>query len=64
MVESLAADGVTLMMVTHEMNFARKVNDHIVFMHPGKVHEAGTPDQVFGQLRTPALRQFLSAVHG
>ncbi|WP_454765550.1 amino acid ABC transporter ATP-binding protein [Cupriavidus campinensis] len=63
-VESLAADGMTLIMVTHEMNFARKVSDRIVFMHQGRVHEAGTPEQVFGSPRTPELQQFLSAMHG
>ncbi|WER50574.1 amino acid ABC transporter ATP-binding protein [Cupriavidus sp. WKF15] len=63
-VESLAADGMTLIMVTHEMNFARKVSDRIVFMHQGKVHETGTPEQIFSQPRTPELQQFLSAMHG
>ncbi|QUN31750.1 amino acid ABC transporter ATP-binding protein (plasmid) [Cupriavidus sp. KK10] len=63
-VESLAAGGMTLIMVTHEMNFARKVSDRIVFMHQGKVHETGAPEQIFSQPRTPELQQFLSAMHG
>jgi len=62
-VESLAADGMTLLMVTHEMNFARKVADVVVFMHAGQVHEVGAPEQIFGAPTTPELRQFLSALH-
>ena len=42
-VESLAEEGMTLLMVTHEMNFARKVADRVIFMHQGRVHESGTP---------------------
>ncbi|WP_454733495.1 MULTISPECIES: amino acid ABC transporter ATP-binding protein [Cupriavidus] len=63
-VEALAADGMTLVMVTHEMQFARKVSDRVVFMHDGKVHEMGPPQAIFGEPRTPELRQFLSASHG
>jgi polar amino acid transport system ATP-binding protein len=63
-VESLAADGMTLLMVTHEMNFARKVADVVVFMHAGQVHEVGSPERLFGAPATPELRQFLSALHG
>jgi len=62
-VESLAVDGMTLMMVTHEMNFARKVSDRVVFMHAGRIHEVGAPQQLFGAPRTPELQQFLAALH-
>ena len=41
--ESLADEGMTLLMVTHEMNFARKVSDRVVFMHAGRIHEMGPP---------------------
>ena len=61
-VEGLAADGMTLVMVTHEMQFARKVSDRVVFMHQGKVHEVGSPQEIFGQPKTPELRQFLSGI--
>ena len=61
-VESLAADGMTLLMVTHEMNFARKVANRVVFMHQGLVHEMGTPDALFSNPQTPELKQFLSAL--
>lgn len=61
-VEDLAAQGMTLVMVTHEMNFARKVSNRVVFMHQGKVHEVGPPEALFGAPRTPELRQFLAAL--
>ena len=62
-VESLADEGMTLLMVTHEMNFARKVADRVIFMHQGCVHESGTPEAIFGTPQTPELVQFLSALH-
>jgi polar amino acid transport system ATP-binding protein len=61
-VEGLADDGMTLLMVTHEMNFARKVSDRVIFMHQGKVHEMGPPEELFGAPKTPELRQFLSSL--
>jgi polar amino acid transport system ATP-binding protein len=62
-VESLAEEGMTLMMVTHEMNFARKVSDRVVFMHAGRIHEMGPPAELFGAPKTPELQQFLAALH-
>lgn len=62
-VESLAEDGMTLLMVTHEMNFARKVSDRVIFMHQGRVHEMGPPADVFGNPQTPELKQFLSSLN-
>jgi polar amino acid transport system ATP-binding protein len=61
-VESLANEGMTLLMVTHEMSFARKVCDRVVFMHQGRVHEIGPPDDVFAQPKTPELQQFLGLI--
>ncbi|HEY9063487.1 MAG TPA: amino acid ABC transporter ATP-binding protein [Burkholderiaceae bacterium] len=61
-VESLADEGMTLLMVTHEMSFARKVSDRVVFMHAGRIHEIGPPAQLFGAPQTAELRQFLSAL--
>ncbi|WP_334167826.1 amino acid ABC transporter ATP-binding protein [Achromobacter mucicolens] len=58
-VRELAADGMTLLMVTHEMRFAREVCDRVVFMHQGRVHEIGPPEQLFTTPATPELRQFL-----
>ncbi|MES3001435.1 MAG: amino acid ABC transporter ATP-binding protein, partial [Pseudomonadota bacterium] len=62
-VESLADEGMTLLMVTHEMNFARKVSDRVIFMHQGRVHEMGLPADLFGNPQTPELKQFLSSLH-
>ncbi|MEA9391897.1 amino acid ABC transporter ATP-binding protein [Acerihabitans sp. TG2] len=59
-IESLAAEGMTIIMVTHEMNFARKVSDRIVFMHQGRVHEMGTPEAIFTHPQTEELKQFLA----
>jgi polar amino acid transport system ATP-binding protein len=62
-VEGLAEEGMTLLMVTHEMNFARKVSDRVIFMHQGLVHEMGPPQELFANPQTPELRQFLSSLH-
>jgi polar amino acid transport system ATP-binding protein len=62
-VESLAEDGMTLLMVTHEMSFARKVSDRLIFMHQGRVHEMGPPSALFTAPQTPELKQFLSSLH-
>jgi len=61
-VESLAMDGMTLLMVTHEMNFARKVANRVIFMHQGLVHEVGAPAELFANPRTPELKLFLGAL--
>ena len=58
-VRALAADGMTLVMVTHEMKFARDVCNRVVFMHQGRVHEIGPPDKIFAEPATPELQQFL-----
>ncbi|WEM44546.1 amino acid ABC transporter ATP-binding protein (plasmid) [Photobacterium sp. DA100] len=60
--EDLAKDGMTLVLVTHEMNFARDVGDRVVFMHQGKVWETGESEAVFANPQTPELQQFLSSV--
>ena len=62
-VETLADEGMTLLMVTHEMNFARRVSDRVVFMHAGRIHEMGAPEQLFGAPQTPELKQFLAALN-
>ncbi len=62
-VESLADEGMTLLMVTHEMAFARKVSHRVVFMHAGRIHEMGPPARLFAEPQTAELKQFLSALH-
>jgi polar amino acid transport system ATP-binding protein len=61
-VEQLAREGMTLILVTHEMRFARDVGTHLVFMHHGKVHEQGPPKQVFAGPKTPELQQFVGSI--
>lgn len=60
--EQLKAEGMTLILVTHEMNFARDVGDRVVFMNQGKVWETGPSETVFSAPQTPELQSFLSAV--
>ena len=62
MVQRLANDGMTLIMVTHEMRFAREVGDTLVFMHQGKVHEMGPPRELFANPKTPELTSFVKSV--
>lgn len=60
--EALAADGMTLVLVTHEMNFARDVGDRVVFMHQGKVWETGNAKTVLANPQTAELQNFINAV--
>ena len=61
-IEALAREGITLMLVTHEMRFARDVGTKLVFMHNGLVHEEGHPKDLFAAPKTPELQQFIGAV--
>jgi polar amino acid transport system ATP-binding protein len=61
-VEQLASDGMTLILVTHEMRFAREVGDTLVFMHQGRIHEKGAPRELFANPQTPELSQFVAAI--
>jgi polar amino acid transport system ATP-binding protein len=60
--QDLAEDGMTMVVVTHEMGFAREVGDRVVFMDGGLILEEGPPAQVFGEPRHPRTREFLSKV--
>ncbi|MGO1296314.1 MAG: amino acid ABC transporter ATP-binding protein [Vibrio sp.] len=60
--ETLKNEGMTLILVTHEMNFARDVGDRVVFMNQGKVWEEGRSDDIFAAPQTPELQSFLAAV--
>jgi general L-amino acid transport system ATP-binding protein len=57
----LADSGMTMICVTHEMSFARRISDRLLFMDRGEIVEQGTPDQVFDSPRTERLRTFLRA---
>lgn len=61
-VKQLASEGMTLVMVTHEMRFAREVGSKLVFMHHGKVHEVGNPRELFANPQTAELQQFIGSV--
>jgi polar amino acid transport system ATP-binding protein len=56
------ADGMTMVVVTHEMGFARSTADSVVFMDHGKVVESGTPDKIFTSAEADRLQRFLSQV--
>lgn len=57
---NLAQDGLTMIVVTHEMAFARDVSNRIVFMDAGRIVEIGAPAEIFGTARTPRLKAFLN----
>ncbi len=59
--EDLAKQGMTMVLVTHEMAFARKVADVLIFMHQGKVWEIGSPDELFDHPKTPEFAKFISS---
>jgi polar amino acid transport system ATP-binding protein len=59
--EKLAKGGMTMLLVTHEMNFARNVASTTVFMHQGKIWESGPSAQLFAEPQTPELRNFVKA---
>ena len=60
----LAADGMTMVVVTHEMSFARRVADRVVFMADGQIVEEGSPDEFFDHPRTQRARDFLDSIKG
>ncbi len=55
---ALAEEGMTMLVVTHEMGFARNVSNRVVFMRQGLIESSGTPDEMFGSGASPAFRQF------
>lgn len=61
--KQLASEGLTMIVVTHEMGFAKEVANHIVFMADGVVEEEGTPEQIFNQPKSERTRAFLSRIN-
>ena len=61
-IAELAEEGLTIVLVTHEMAFARDVADRVVFMYQGKIHEEGPAKEIFAHPKTPELTQFISRV--
>ena len=60
--KELADDGMTMVVVTHEMGFARSVATRVLFMDEGNIAEQGAPEGFFGNPQNPRLREFLSKV--
>ena len=60
--KELAQDGMTMVVVTHEMGFAREVGSRVLFMDQGKILEQGSPEAIFGNPQNPRLQDFLSKV--
>jgi polar amino acid transport system ATP-binding protein len=62
LMKQLAADGMTMVVVTHEMGFAREVANRVVFMDEGLIKEQGSPEEFFGNPKEPRLKEFLSKI--
>lgn len=60
--KKLAREGMTMVVVTHEMGFAREVGNRVVFMDEGQIVEQGTPEEIFSSPKSPRLQDFLSKV--
>ncbi|WP_120995068.1 ABC transporter ATP-binding protein [Stutzerimonas urumqiensis] len=60
-IRSLADEGRTMLLVTHEMNFAKQVSSEVVFLHQGQVEEQGTPEEVFDNPQSARCKQFMSS---
>ena len=60
--KELAQEGMTMVVVTHEMGFAREVANRVMFINDGVIQEEGTPEEIFGNPRSPRLQEFLSKV--
>jgi putative lysine/arginine/ornithine/histidine/octopine transport system ATP-binding protein len=63
-IQALAQEGRTMLLVTHEMAFARKVSTHTIFLHAGRIEEEGTPEQVFDNPSSARCRQFMASHQG
>ena len=62
LIRQLADEGMTMVIVTHEMGFAKEVADRILFMDDGRITEEGTPEEIFGNPKNPRTKEFLSKV--
>ncbi len=62
-IRDLAEEGRTMILVTHEMKFARDVSSHVIYLHKGIIEEQGSPAQVFGSPKSERCKQFVSSIH-
>jgi ABC-type polar amino acid transport system ATPase subunit len=61
-IKDLVKSGMTSVIVTHEMGFAREISDRVIFMDDGIIAEQGSPNEIFGNPRNPRTKEFLSKV--
>ncbi|MFZ9444075.1 MAG: peptide ABC transporter ATP-binding protein, partial [Ilumatobacteraceae bacterium] len=61
-VRELKGNGMTMLLATHEMNFAREISDRVCFLHQGQILECAPPEQLFGSPRNERTQQFLQRV--
>jgi octopine/nopaline transport system ATP-binding protein len=62
-IADLAREGRTMVLVTHEMKFARQVASHVIYLYNGLVEEEGPPEQIFGAPKSEKLKQFIRNIH-
>jgi polar amino acid transport system ATP-binding protein len=62
LISELKSEGMTMMIATHEMGFAKRVADHVLFLHQGEILEAGTPQEILENPKTRELKEFLGAL--
>ena len=62
LIRELAASGMTMLIATHEMGFARDIADRVVFLDAGRVAEQGPPEQIFNSPQNPRTQQFLKRI--
>ena len=63
LISELKADGITMIISTHEMGFAKRIADRVIFLSGGRICESGTPTEIFEYAKTPELKSFLGALH-
>lgn len=63
LIAELKKDGITMLISTHEMGFAKRIADRVIFLNKGIIEESGTPHEIFESPNSPALKDFLSALH-
>ncbi|REJ62905.1 MAG: ATP-binding cassette domain-containing protein [Proteobacteria bacterium] len=61
-IKGLADEGRTMIIVTHDMNMARDVSDHVIFLHQGRIEEEGNPKELFGAPKSERLKEFLGSI--
>ena len=63
LIAELKSEGMTMVIATHEMGFAKRIADHVIFLADGKIHEEGNPTEILNNPQTDRLKEFLGALH-